>query len=85
MQEGSLAQARHHAVENLVVFAPLAMAVHRVGLGTSATANAATLRFWSRLANALIDACGPPLGRTVAFVIAFGAQASLFLGVMGGR
>ena len=38
-----LAHAHRNAIENLVVFAPLAMAVHMLGLGTSATATAAAL------------------------------------------
>jgi uncharacterized MAPEG superfamily protein len=78
-----LGHAHRNAIENLVVFAPLAIAVHTLGLGTSATATAATLFFWSRLAHALIYTFGIPLLRTVAFVIGFGAQATLFLRVMG--
>jgi uncharacterized MAPEG superfamily protein len=78
-----LGHAHRNAVENLVVFAPLAMAVHMLGLGTPATATAAALFLWSRLAHALIYACGIPLLRTLAFVVGFAAQATLLLRVLG--
>ncbi|MBK8335716.1 MAG: MAPEG family protein [Sterolibacteriaceae bacterium] len=79
-----LASAHRNAIENLVVFAPLALAVHLLALGTAATASAAALFFWSRLAHALIYTFGVPLLRTVAFVIGFGAQVTLFLRLVGG-
>jgi uncharacterized MAPEG superfamily protein len=79
-----LASAHRNAIENLVVFAPLALAVHVLALGTAATASAAALFFWSRLAHALIYTFGVPLLRTVAFVIGFGAQVTLFLRLVGG-
>lgn len=78
-----LASAHRNAIENLVVFAPLALAVHMLGLGTSATATAAVLFFWSRLAHALIYTFGVPLLRTIAFVVGFGAQATMFLRLLG--
>jgi uncharacterized MAPEG superfamily protein len=78
-----LAHAHRNAIENLVVFAPLAMAVHMLGLGTSATATAAALFFWSRLAHAAIYAFGIPLLRTVAFLVGFGAQATMVVRLMG--
>ena len=78
-----LAHAHRNAIENLVVFAPLAMAVHMLGLGTSATATAAALFFWSRLAHAAIYTFGIPLLRTVAFLVGFGAQATMVVRLMG--
>lgn len=79
-----LGHAHRNAIENLVVFAPLAMTVHLLGLGTAATASAAAVFFWSRLAHALIYTFGIPLLRTLAFVIGFGAQAALALRIVGG-
>jgi uncharacterized MAPEG superfamily protein len=76
-----LANAHRNAVENLVVFAPLALSVHVLGLGTATTATAAALFFWSRLAHALIYTFGVPLLRTIAFVVGFGAQATMLLRV----
>lgn len=78
-----MVHAHRNSIENLVVFAPLALAVHLLGLGTAATAAAAALYFWSRLAHALIYTLGIPLLRTVAFVIGFGAQATLALRLLG--
>ena len=78
-----LAHAHRNAIENLVVFAPLAMGVHMLGLGTSATATAAALFFWSRLAHAAIYTFGIPLLRTVAFLAGFGAQATMVVRLMG--
>ncbi len=77
-----LAAAHRNAVENLVVFAPLATTVHQLGLETRGSALAAAVFFWSRLAHALIYTFGVPLLRTIAFVLGFGAQAFLFLRIV---
>jgi uncharacterized MAPEG superfamily protein len=78
-----LANAHRNAIENLVVFAPLALAVHVLGLGAPATALACALYFWSRVAHGVIDTLGVPVLRTIAFLIGFGAQATLFLRIFG--
>ncbi len=78
-----LTNAHRNAIENLVVFSPLAIAVHVLQLGTVLTAVAAALYFWSRLAHVTIYTFGIPFLRTVAFVVGFGAQAVLFLRVFG--
>ncbi len=74
-----LTHAHRNAIENLVVFAPLALAVHSLALGSALTATAAALFFWSRLAHATIYTFGVPLLRTVAFVLGFAAQVILML------
>jgi uncharacterized MAPEG superfamily protein len=74
-----LANAHRNAIENLVVFAPLALIVQVLGLANPATALACALFFWSRLAHAVVYAAGVPVLRTIAFLIGFGAQATLFL------
>lgn len=78
-----LANAHRNAVENLVVFAPLALAVHVLGIGTSLTATAAAMFFWTRLAHALIYTFGVPLLRTIAFLVGFAAQAIMLLRILG--
>lgn len=78
-----LGHAHRNAVENLVVFAPLALAVHLTGLGSAGTASAAALFFWSRLAHALIYTFGVPLLRTIAFLLGFGAQGMMALRLLG--
>ena len=73
-----LMNAHNNAVENLVVFAPLALAVHALGISAPMTALACALYFWSRVAHAVVYAVGAPILRTIAFLIGFGAQARCF-------
>lgn len=75
-----LANAHRNAIENLVVFAPLAITVHVLSLGTSLTAGAASVFLSARIAHAVIYTFGVPLLRTIAFVIGFACQM-----VMAGR
>lgn len=71
-------RAHMNAVENLVVFAPLVLAVQVSGLNTAATATACQVYFWSRLTHALVCGFGLPIvPRTVAFLVGVGAQMSL--------
>lgn len=78
-----LAHAHRNAIENLVVFAPLAIAVHVLDMGSGGTALAAALFFWSRVAHAAIYTFGVPLLRTLAFIVGFGAQATMLLRIFG--
>ena len=78
-----LGAAHRNAIENLVVFAPLALCVHILGLSSPLTAAACSIFFWSRVAHAGIYTLGIPLLRTLAFVAGFAAQAVLFLRLMG--
>jgi uncharacterized MAPEG superfamily protein len=78
-----LTSAHNNAVENLVVFAPLALIVHALGIGAPVTALACALYFWSRVAHAVVYAVGAPILRTIAFLTGFGAQAALFLHIVG--
>lgn len=68
------AHAHRNAIENLVVFAPLAITVHVLGLASPLTAAAALVFFLSRVVHAIIYTFGIPLVRTIAFVIGFGCQ-----------
>lgn len=77
-----LANAHRNAIENLVVFAPLAVCVHLLNMSTAATAMAAALYFWSRVAHALIYTLGIPVLRTIAFLVGFGAQVTMLLRVL---
>ncbi len=75
-----------NAVENLVVFAPLALAVHATGSGTFVTATASMVYFFARAAHFAIGILGVPIPfRTVAFLVGFLAQIALagtLLGVL---
>lgn len=72
-------RAHANAVENLVVFAPLVLALQVTGVSTSATATASMVYFFARLAHVLLYTFAVPLLRTVAFVIGFGCQLTLAL------
>lgn len=74
-----LMRAHANAVENLVVFAPLVLALQVVGTSTSATVTASMVYFFARLAHVLLYTFAAPLLRTVAFVIGFGCQLTLAL------
>ena len=78
-----LANARRNAIENLVVFGALAIAVHVLCLGTAQTATAAAIFFFSRVAHAGIYAAGIPLLRTIAFALGFGCQVYLAARALG--
>lgn len=78
-----LANAHRNAIENLVVFAPLAIAVHVLQLGTAGTAHAAAIFFIARAAHAVIYTFGVPLLRTIAFAVGFLAQVFLAGRVLG--
>lgn len=70
-----LMKAHSNAVENLVVFAALILAAELADATGAATATAAAVYFWARLAHAVVYAAGVPWLRTLAFVVGFGAQA----------
>jgi len=75
--------AHMNAVENLVVFAPLAIAVHISGVGTALTASAAMVYFWARLAHFIVYTVGIPYLRTVTFFIGFVCQLTLGHAALG--
>ena len=78
-----LINAQQNAVENMVVFAPLAIAVHVTGLNTELTATAAMVYFYARLAHVIVYTLGVPVARTVTFLIGFACQAILGLTLLG--
>lgn len=78
-----LANAHRNAIENLAVFAPLAIIVHVLQIGDELTAAAGIAFVLSRLAHAVIYTFGVPLLRTIAFVVGFGAQMIFALRILG--
>ena len=78
-----LAHAHRNAVENLVVFAPLAVIVHMLSLGSPLTGAAAATFLYARIAHAVIYTFGIPLLRTIAFAVGFGCQMILAARVLG--
>ncbi len=78
-----LASAHRNAIENLIVFAPLAISVHILGVANDLTTSAATIFVIARVAHAVIYTFGVPLLRTIAFFIGFIAQMIMGLRILG--
>jgi len=76
-------RAHANAVENLVVFAPLAIGIHVAGLGTVATATACAVFFYARLAHYVIYTLGVPYLRTPAFAVGWLCLIVLALKLLG--
>ena len=79
MWAGRMMKAHTNAVENMAVFAPLALAVHVTGMGTAATATAVMVYFYARLAHFVVYTAGIPALRTVFFALGFACQLTLAL------
>ena len=60
-------RAHANATENLVLFAPAALAVHVLNRGDSLTATACSLYFFARLLHYLVYTAGIPVARTLAW------------------
>jgi uncharacterized MAPEG superfamily protein len=78
-----LKAAHYNTVENLVVFAPLVLTLHVLGISTPTTALACAAFFWARLAYVIIYTIGLPVARTLAFTVGFLAEAALVLAIFG--
>jgi uncharacterized MAPEG superfamily protein len=74
-----LMRAHDNAVENLVVFAPLVLAVLFTGNTSAVTAAACIIYFWARLTHVLLYTFAVPFLRTIAFFIGFACQMTLAL------
>lgn len=72
-----LMSAHTNAVENLVIFAPLIIIIHILGMSNEHTAFAAALYFFSRLAHAVLFTLRVPVLRIIAFFGGFIAQIIL--------
>jgi uncharacterized MAPEG superfamily protein len=69
--------AHQDAVQNLVVFAVLVVALDAAGETNAWTRSAAIIYFWARVLHFLVYAFGIPRVKTVAFLAAFAAQLVL--------
>lgn len=76
-------RAHANAVENLVVFAPLAIGVHVAGLGSGTTATACAVYFWARLAHYLVYTLGVPWLRTPIFAVSWVCMLVLAFVLLG--
>ncbi len=70
--------AHRNAVENLVVFTALVLAVQLSQTNNEMTAMATMIFFYARLIHAVTYTMGIPVFRTLAFLMGFVCQAVLF-------
>ena len=77
-------KAHSNALENLAIFAPLALCVHVLEVSSDATAMAAAIFFWSRVGHLAVYVIGVPVARTLLFAVGFACQVALFLALIGG-
>ncbi|MDH5483661.1 MAG: MAPEG family protein [Gammaproteobacteria bacterium] len=75
-------QAHNNAVENLVIFAPLAILVQITGTNSTMTANACMIYFISRLLHYSAFTFAIPLLRVITFLCGFGAQLTLGISLL---
>lgn len=66
--------AHKNAVENLVIFAPLVLIAHVLGLNAPILGSAAALYFFARLAHFIVYVMNIPVARTLAFAAGWIAQ-----------
>lgn len=76
-------RAHKNAVENLVIFAPLVLALHVVGIHTAATASASAVYFFARAVHYVVYTAAIPLLRVGAFLVGVAAQFVLALTLFG--
>jgi uncharacterized MAPEG superfamily protein len=77
-------RAHANAVENLAVFAPLAIGIHVAGLSSGATATACTVYFFARVGHYVVYTAGMPWIRTPLFAIAWLCTVVLGITLLGG-
>ncbi len=78
-----MARAHKNAVENLIIFAPLVLALHLTDLNNELTALACMLYFFSRLTHFLVFSFGVPVLRVLAFMVSVVAQLILAFTLLG--
>jgi uncharacterized MAPEG superfamily protein len=74
--------AHQNAVENLVIFAPLVLALQMAGISSAATVNACMVYFFARLAHYIVFTFGIPVVRVLAFAVGVAAQVTLALALL---
>ena len=75
-------RAHTNAVENLVIFAPLVLAIEISGINSQTTAMACMVYFFARLAHFILYSMKVPFFRTVAFLIGVFCQITLALSLL---
>ncbi len=76
-------RAHQNAVENLVIFAPLVLALQLAGISSSITVTACMVYFFARLTHYTVFTLGVPVIRILAFATGVVAQVVLALTLLG--
>ncbi len=77
-----LKKAHANAVENLVLFAPLVLVAHVMGVHNTATEVAAITYFWARIAHPVAYTFAVPFLRTAAFSTGTACQLTFAAAVL---
>lgn len=80
---GRMMRAHENAVENLVIFAPLVLALQLAGIGSPVTTGACVLYCFARLAHYIVFTLGLPVVRVLTFATGVAAQLTLGLALLG--
>lgn len=72
-----LVRGHSNAVENLIIFAPLVLAIMLTNTSTSVTITACMVYFFARLVHLFAYVLAIPVVRTLAFVAGFSSQMIL--------
>ncbi|MEQ8397556.1 MAPEG family protein [Thalassobaculum sp.] len=76
-------KAHYNAIENLAPFAALVLVAHASGTASAATATAATVYFWARVAHFAAYVSGIPFGRTLTFAVGWAMMLWIFAEIVG--
>jgi uncharacterized MAPEG superfamily protein len=76
-------RAHGNAVENLVIFAPLVLALQLQDISNALTETACIVYFFARATHYIVFTLGVPLLRVIAFVAGFACQLALALTLLG--
>jgi len=74
--------AHYNAVENLVVFSALVLALHVAGISTAATVLACKAYFWARAVHLVAYTFAIPWLRTLAFLAGWACMVALLLALL---
>ena len=66
-------RAHMNAIENIVIFAPLVLAVQLTGINNEVTLQACVVYFWARVIHAPFYIFNTPFVRTIAYFVGLGA------------
>lgn len=74
--------AHANAIENLVLFAPLALAAHVMELSTPVTRAAVVVYFFARAGHYVVYLCKIPMLRTLIFIVGYVAVIMLAVAIL---